>query len=103
MMKTRLSLLAAAAGLLCAGAFGAMAGTPAKGGTLNMIAQPEPPMLMVGLNTQGPTLYVGGQIYQSLLTYGTDLKPLPSLAKSWVVSRRRADLHLHASGQCQMA
>ncbi|AXC51234.1 ABC transporter substrate-binding protein [Paracoccus suum] len=60
--------------------------TPTPGGTLNMIAQPEPPMLMVGLNTQGPTLYVGGQIYESLLTYGTDLKPLPSLAKSWEVS-----------------
>ncbi len=59
---------------------------PTPGGTLNMVAQPEPPMLMVGLNTQGPTLYVGGQIYQSLLTYGTDLKPLPSLAKSWEVS-----------------
>ena len=86
-MKMRLSVLAALAGLLCAGGSAAVAQeAPVKGGTLNMIAQPEPPMLMVGLNTQGPTLYVGGQIYQSLLTYGTDLKPLPSLAKSWVIS-----------------
>jgi peptide/nickel transport system substrate-binding protein len=86
-MKMRLSVLAALAGWLCAGASGAVAQeAPVKGGTLNMIAQPEPPVLMVGLNTQGPTLYVGGQIYQSLLTYGTDLKPLPSLAKSWVIS-----------------
>ncbi|MDF1585534.1 ABC transporter substrate-binding protein [Marinimicrococcus flavescens] len=60
--------------------------TPVAGGTLNMIAQPEPPILMVGLNTQGPTLYVGGQIYQSLLTYGTGLEVLPSLAKAWDVS-----------------
>jgi peptide/nickel transport system substrate-binding protein len=86
-MKMRLSVLAALAGWLCAGASGAVAQeAPVKGGTLNMIAQPEPPVLMVGLNTQGPTLYVGGQIYQSLLTYGTDLKPLPSLAKSWAIS-----------------
>lgn len=87
-MRRRIGLLAAALGMLCAGAMGSAVAqeTPVKGGTLNMIAQPEPPMLMVGLNTQGPTLYVGGQIYQSLLTYGTDLKPLPSLAKSWEVS-----------------
>ncbi|WP_246215679.1 ABC transporter substrate-binding protein [Microvirga makkahensis] len=51
-----------------------------------MIAQPEPPVLMVGLNSQGPTLYVGGQIYQSLLSYGKDLKILPSLAKAWEAS-----------------
>ena len=83
----RRSMLTGAAGLILAGTVGAVAQeTPVKGGVLNMIAQPEPPMLMVGLNTQGPTLYVGGQIYQSLLTYGTDLKPLPSLAKSWVVA-----------------
>lgn len=78
---------ALAAGLMLAATAGATAQeTPVKGGILNMIAQPEPPMLMVGLNTQGPTLYVGGQIYQSLLTYGKDLQPLPSLAKSWAVS-----------------
>lgn len=57
-----------------------------RGGTLNMIVQPEPPMLIVGLNTQGPTLYVAGQIYQSLLTYDANLKPIPQLAKSWKVS-----------------
>ena len=53
------------------------------GGALNMIVQPEPPMLIVGLNTQGPTLFVAGQIYQSLLTYDEGLNPLPQLAKSW--------------------
>lgn len=45
-----------------------------------MIVQPEPPMLMLGLNQQGPVQFVGGQIYQSLLTYGADLSPQPSLA-----------------------
>lgn len=57
-----------------------------RGGTLNAIVQPEPPILMLGLNQQGPTQYVAGKIYQGLLTYDEKLKPLPSLAKSWKVS-----------------
>lgn len=90
MSKTIVRLLAAIS-LLCASAFPAFAqatteGEPVSGGTLNMIVQPEPPMLIVGLNTQGPTLYVAGQIYQSLLTYDADLNPLPQLARSWEVS-----------------
>lgn len=87
-MKKSTRMLACAAGL-----FGAVmsfaAGaqeTPVKGGTLNMIAQPEPPTLMLGLNTQGPIIYIGGQIYQSLLSYTKDLKLQPSLAKAWEVS-----------------
>jgi peptide/nickel transport system substrate-binding protein len=67
-----------------------VAGSPAlaqtKGGTLNLIVQPEPPILMLGLNQQAPTQYVAGKIYQSLLTYDSQLKPMPSLAKSWKVS-----------------
>ena len=55
-------------------------------GTLNMILNPEPPTLVVGLNQQGPALFAGGQIYESLLSYGFDLTPQPSLAKSWEVS-----------------
>ncbi len=57
-----------------------------KGGTLFAVVQPEPPLLVLGLNQQSPTQYVGGKIYESLLTYSQDLKPMPSLAKSWKVS-----------------
>ncbi len=57
-----------------------------RGGTLFAIVQPEPPILVLGLNQQSPTQYVGGKIYESLLTYSSDLKPQPSLAKSWTVS-----------------
>ena len=60
--------------------------TPVSGGTLNMLVQPEPPSLMLGLNQLGPTQFAASKIYQSLLTYGADLKPLPSLAKSWTIS-----------------
>ena len=57
-----------------------------KGGTLNLIVQPEPAILVLGLNGQSPTQYVGSKIYEGLLTYGADLKPQPGLAKSWTIS-----------------
>jgi peptide/nickel transport system substrate-binding protein len=56
------------------------------GGTLNAILQPEPPMLNLAVNQQTPTQTISGKIFLSLLTYDTDLKPVPSLAKSWEVS-----------------
>lgn len=55
-------------------------------GTLNAIVQPEPPILVLGLNGQAPTQYVASKIYEGLLTYGADLKPQPGLAESWSVS-----------------
>ena len=73
--------LAVTAALYGAGAGSVQAQT--QGGTLTAIVQPEPPILMLGLNQQAPTQYVAGKIYQSLLTYDHQLKPLPSLAKSW--------------------
>ena len=56
------------------------------GGTLNAILQPEPPMLNLAVNQQTPTQTISGKIFLSLLTYDFDLKPVPSLAKSWDVS-----------------
>ncbi|HMN79849.1 MAG TPA: ABC transporter substrate-binding protein [Burkholderiaceae bacterium] len=57
-----------------------------RGGTLNAVIQPEPPVLNIGVNQQTPTQTVAGKIFLSLLTYGFDMKPLPSLAKSWTIS-----------------
>jgi peptide/nickel transport system substrate-binding protein len=57
-----------------------------RGGTLNTIVLPEPPMLVLGLNNQGPTLLVASKIYEGLLRYSPKLEPLPALAKSWSVS-----------------
>jgi len=59
---------------------------PKPGGRLNLIVQPEPPGLMLGLTTNGPTQLVSGQIYESLLRYDEKLNPLPSLASSWAIS-----------------
>jgi len=91
-MVTRKSsrVLAAAALLLLAGAALAQspapAGPPKKGGTLQVVVTPEPPMLMQGLNQNGPTNMIAGNIYESLLRYDETLKPIPSLAESWEVS-----------------
>jgi peptide/nickel transport system substrate-binding protein len=57
-----------------------------RGGTLNTIIQPEPPVLVTAINQQQPTLTIGGKIYESLLRYGIDLKPMPGLAQSWTIS-----------------
>ena len=57
-----------------------------RGGTLSAIVQPEPPVLVSAINSQAPTQYVAGKIYQGLLTYSPDLKPQPELAKGWTIS-----------------
>lgn len=57
-----------------------------SGGRLDVVVQPEPPSLMLGLVQNGPTQLVAGDIYESLLRYDTDLQPMPSLAKAWEVS-----------------
>ncbi|MQQ09069.1 ABC transporter substrate-binding protein [Epibacterium sp. SM1979] len=67
----------------------ALAGTALAaetGGRLDIVVQPEPPGLMLGLVQNGPTQLVAGDIYESLLRYNTDLEPQPSLAKSWTIS-----------------
>ncbi len=87
-MATRRQLLGSAA-VIIAGASGLMPRAvlaQKRGGALNAILNPEPPILVLGLNQQAPTQLVAGKIYQGLLRYDFDLKPLPSLAKSWTVS-----------------
>lgn len=59
---------------------------PQKGGTLNLIVQPEPPTVMLGINKLGPVSFVGSKIYEGLITLGKDMRPLPSLARSWDIS-----------------
>lgn len=73
------------AGLMLAGS-PATAQTPKKSGAIHVVVQPEPPLLMLGLNQNGPTQVVAGNIYESLLRYDEKLNPLPSLAKSWEIS-----------------
>lgn len=65
---------------------GAAFAAPSAGGKVNLIVQPEPPSLMIGITTNAPALAVGGNIYESLLRYDEKLQPMPSLAKSWDIS-----------------
>jgi peptide/nickel transport system substrate-binding protein len=81
LVGTMLSCLAAPAG-----AQTASGETPKRGGTLQVVVTPEPPMLMQGLNQNGPTNMIAGNIYESLLRYDAKLNPMPSLAKSWEIS-----------------
>ena len=59
---------------------------PKRGGTLNVILNPEPPILQIGVNNQTPTLICGSKITQGLLKFSPTLEPQPELAKSWTVS-----------------
>ncbi|SDB74074.1 ABC transporter substrate-binding protein [Belnapia rosea] len=63
-----------------------IAQAPRRGGTLQMTLVPEPPILQLGVNNQGPTQVAASKIFQGLLRYNQKLEPLPELAKSWAVS-----------------
>ena len=84
------AVLAGVALALLAGAAHAQgtpsAGTSKRGGALQVVVTPEPPMLMQGLNQNGPTNMIAGNIYESLLRYDDKLTPQPSLAEGWEVS-----------------
>ncbi|MEO9779710.1 MAG: ABC transporter substrate-binding protein [Sedimentitalea sp.] len=85
-MLTHLKFVAAAAAFVLAGPLAAQDGDPQQGGTLNVVIQPEPPGLMIGLIQNGPTQMVAGDIYESLLRYDFDLQPEGQLAESWEIS-----------------
>ncbi len=67
---------------------------PKRGGTLNALLTPEPPVLVLGVNSQGPTLVCASKIYQGLLKYSPTLEPLPELAKNWELSEPACSLLL---------
>jgi peptide/nickel transport system substrate-binding protein len=68
---------------------------PKRGGTLTTILSPEPPILVLGVNNQGPTLICASKIYQSLLKFSPKLEPLPQLAKSWELSEDKRSYTFH--------
>lgn len=68
------------------GALPAHSEDAAAKGTVHILVEPEPPMLMLGINQNQPTGTVAGQIYESLLRFDEKLNPMPSLAKSWEIS-----------------
>src|SRR5213592_3068873 len=80
--RVRASLLVAIAGWLL---LPDAASAQKRGGTLVMLVQPEPPTLAAYLSTSGPIGQVATKVYEGLLEYDFDLKPVPGLAESWKV------------------
>ena len=62
------------------------AAEPRRGGTLNLVIQPEPPILVSLTHTAGPTTRVSPKITEGLLTFDLDFRPRPQLATDWQVS-----------------
>lgn len=83
-------------GLMTAAEAAAQGVAPKRGGTLNALLVPEPALLILGVNSQGPTLVAASKIYQGLVKFSPTLEPLPELAKSWEVSddKRTYTFHL---------
>ncbi|PLZ02531.1 ABC transporter substrate-binding protein [Burkholderia sp. WAC0059] len=65
---------------------GAAALTPRRGGTLNVLINPEPPVLVSIFQTTGPALAVSSKVLEGLLEYDFDMSPRPQLATAWNVS-----------------
>ena len=55
--------------------------TPQRGGTLVMVVQPEPPTLASYQSTARPVGQVATKVYEGLLEYDFNLKPIPGLAQ----------------------
>lgn len=83
---TRRDLFAGAAAAGLAPTLANAQAAPKPGGTLSTILTPEPPILVLGVNNQGPTQLAAGKLFEGLLQYSFKLEPLPQLAKSWSLS-----------------
>ena len=66
-----------------------------RGGTLTSLLTPEPPILIPGVNSQGPTLIVISKMYQSLFEFSPTLEAKPLLAKSWDLSDDKKTYTFH--------
>ena len=79
----RVALLAVLTVVLC---LPMTAAAQKRGGTLVMLVQPEPPTLASYISTSGPIGQVATKVYEGLLNYDFNLKPVPALAESWKIS-----------------
>lgn len=86
MSESLVKKLCTAALAVTAFAVSSQAISQTAGGTMVMIAQPEPPSLAPYLSTSGPIGLVAPKIYSGLLDYDLELNPVSELAKSWEVS-----------------
>jgi len=87
MKVSRLLALSFAVALTATVVVVAPASAQKRGGTLVMLVQPEPPTLASYISTSGPIGQVTTKVYEGLLEYDFNLKPIPGLAESWTVSQ----------------
>jgi peptide/nickel transport system substrate-binding protein len=59
---------------------------PRRGGTLNLLVEPEPPTLATIAHTAGSSLKVSAKVLEGLLAYDEELNAQPQLATAWSVS-----------------
>lgn len=85
-MQRREVLKAAGAGLMIAGVPLATLAQGREGGNINVVVQPEPPGLMVGILQNATVQLVAGNIYEGLVRLSETLEPQPLLAQSWEMS-----------------
>lgn len=85
-MYARLLTTAVAAILAAALPLSSALAQPKRGGTLNLLVEPEPPALSTIAHTAGPSTKVSGKVLEGLLTYDHDLTPKPQLATEWAIS-----------------
>ena len=71
-----------------------LAAGPVRGGTLNVILAPEPPMVGA-LTTAQPTALITAKIHDGLVTYDHDYNVKPQLATSWEVSADGKTITFH--------
>jgi peptide/nickel transport system substrate-binding protein len=60
---------------------------PVRGGTLTMVVQPEPPILVSAFNSAAPIGVVSTKVLEGLVSYDLEMNLQPSLATSWSLSK----------------
>lgn len=83
---TRFSRLLGFAAAMAVAAHVSIASAQQRGGTLIITTTPEPATITNALSSAPTTAEVATKIFDGLLEYDMDLKPIPSLAESWTVS-----------------
>jgi len=59
-----------------------------RGGTLDLLVDPEPTTLVAVTSSADPTMLVSAKVTEGLLAYDFDLTPKPQLAVEWSVDRQ---------------
>jgi peptide/nickel transport system substrate-binding protein len=85
-MRVGKSLAVLAAIILSFAVSPSNAAEPTPGGTLIMLTQPEPPTLASYMSTSAPIGQIASKVYDGLLEYDFNMKPIPALAESFDIS-----------------